>query len=256
MPSPLLDELRSVTQGVAVLWLGNIGWLLSDGERVVATDLDLMRDSRLQPSPIPPEDIAPVLDIHFLTHEHEDHFATPTCRVLAEKGECLFVVPANCERKARGLGLPGDRIRVARPGQPFEARGVGVEPLRALHGHHHGIVYGGANLEDCGYALSLGGKRLLQPGDTLLLDEHRELEGIDVLFVSPTEHNMHVGHAALLIEALQPDVVLPQHFGTYAETAGNRYWTHGYPEELVARLSEPMRQRFRTLAQGEVLYLT
>jgi hypothetical protein len=36
------------------------------------------------------------------------------------------------------------------------------------------------------------GMRLLQPGDSLRTEEHLALQGIDVLFVSPTVHNMHV----------------------------------------------------------------
>ena len=232
--------------------MGNLGWLIYGDGLLVATDLDLDRPGRVQPSPVPTAEIAPLLNVHLITHEHEDHFSSPTCALLAKQSACTFVVPANCADKARGLGVPESRLCVARPGEPFDVRGLHVEPQHAFHGHWHGSVYRGANLEDCGYLFTVGGKRFLQPGDTVLLHEHLELDGGDVLFVSPTDHNMHVRQSTLLINALEPRHIFPQHFGTYLETDANRYWTKGYPDELKAVLPRQMRERFHKLAQGEV----
>jgi L-ascorbate metabolism protein UlaG (beta-lactamase superfamily) len=226
---------------------------------LIATDLDLDREGRIQPSPIPTAEIAPLLDVHLITHGHEDHFSNPTCAVLIERSECTFVVPASCADKARDLGVPEARLHIARPGEPFALRPLRqdtqrvlhVEPLRALHGHWHGSVYRHANMEDCGYLFTLGGLRFLQPGDTVLLHQHLELSGVDVLFVSPTDHNMHVERSALLINALEPGHIFPQHFGTYVETDDNRYWTVGYPDELKAMLPRGMQERFHKLAQGQ-----
>jgi L-ascorbate metabolism protein UlaG (beta-lactamase superfamily) len=119
----------------------------------------------------------------------------------------------------------------------------------------HGSVYRHANLQDCGYLLTLAGKRLLQPGDTVLLHEHLEISDIDGLFVSPTDHNMRIDSATILINAVEPRHIVPQHFGTYVQTENNRYWTKGYPDELKAILPRPMQQRFHKLEQGEVFVL-
>jgi L-ascorbate metabolism protein UlaG (beta-lactamase superfamily) len=250
--SAILTELQSQA---AVCWLGNLGWLLHAGGQLVAFDLDLERSSRLRPSPLSAHDIAPVLHVHFVTHEHEDHFASPTSEVLARESECLFVVPANCADKARRIGVPEERLRVAVPGMPFDLPGLWVEPLRALHGHRQRMVYRHANMDDCGYKLTLGGLTFLQPGDTLLLDEHMDHAGVDVLFVSPTEHNMLVDHAAMLINALQPRFVFPQHFDTYVPDEQNSFWTIGYPDELRAALPPPLRERYHRLTQGEAFAL-
>jgi L-ascorbate metabolism protein UlaG (beta-lactamase superfamily) len=253
-----LKEIVSTQEGIALCWLGNLGWLLCADGLLVATDLDLEREGRIQPSPIPTAEIAPLLDVHLITHEHEDHFSSPTCAILIERSACTFVVPASCADKARGLGVPESRLRIARPGEPFDVRLPGaqraltVEPQRALHGHWHGSVYRHANVEDCGYLFTLGGVRFLQPGDTVLLHDHLELATVDVLFVSPTDHNMHVERSAILINTLEPEHIFPQHFGTYVETDGNRYWTKGYPDELKWVLPRPMRERFHKLAQGEI----
>lgn len=251
----ILERMLSTRTGIAVCWLGNLSWLISAAGRMVAFDLDLDGQQRIRKSPVPTEAIALLLDVHFITHEHGDHFSESTSQILAARSDCLFVVPANCVEKARRLGIADARIRVARPGEPFDLAGMRVEPLRALHGHHHASVYRHANLEDCGYLFSSGGRTFLQPGDSVLLHEHLELTGVDVLFVSPTVHNMHIDRSAILINALEPRYIFPQHFGTYVESDDNRFWTKGYPDELETVLPKPMQMRFHKLEQGELFVI-
>ncbi len=251
-----LDEMLSVREGVAFCWLGNAGWLIRAEGRLIAFDLDLDPGGiRLEPPPISAEELAPKLDVLFITHEHGDHFNAYTCRTLVEASECLFVVPANNVEKAREIGVPEARIYVARPGEPFDLPGIHVEPQRAFHGHEDFAVLASANMFDCGYLLTTGGKRILQPGDSVLLQDHLTLESVDVLFVSPTVHNTHVDRSVVLIEALDPAHIFPQHFGTYRQNAENEFWTKGYPDELRAALPTPVQERFHKLQQGAVFAL-
>jgi len=114
-------------------------------------------------------------------------------------------------------------------------------------------MYRHANLDDCGYVLTLSGRKLFQPGDTTLLQDHLEdLGDISVLFVSPTLHNTHIAASKTLIETVRPEFIFPQHFGTYQPTDQNSFWTVGYPDELCITLSPDMQQRFHTLDQGEI----
>src|SRR5688572_23282740 len=160
-----------------------------------------------------------------------------------------FVVPANCVERAKGLGIPDSRIVVARPREPFEVAGIRVEPQRALHGHTNFAVYRGANLDDCGYAITLCGRKIFEPGDSVLLQDHvEELADVSVLFVSPTLHNMHIAGSKTLIEAIRPDYIFPQHFDTYRPTEQNSYWTVGYPDELRTTLPPELQKRFHRLA--------
>ena len=64
--NPLLEELLDIHDQIAVCWLGNLSWLIRAEGKLIAIDLDLDRDNRLQPSPIPTTDLAPVLDIQFI----------------------------------------------------------------------------------------------------------------------------------------------------------------------------------------------
>jgi len=241
-------------KGLALCWLGNLGWVLRADGLTIAFDLDLESKTLLKPSPIPTEELGPELDIHFITHIHGDHFNGATSRKLVEHSNCLFVVPANCVESARTFEIPEDRIQVARPFEPFQVMGLKMEPKRAFHGHTDFSVYRGANELDCGYLFTMGGKRIYQPGDTVLLQEHLEDFGdVEVLFVSPTLHNTHLEDSVTMINAIDPDYIFPQHFGTYEVTEQNGYWTHGYPVELKERLSEKYQDRFHGMEVGEVL---
>ncbi|MCZ6633034.1 MAG: MBL fold metallo-hydrolase [bacterium] len=256
MANSILEKLLALKTGIGICWLGNLGWLIRTEGRLLAFDLDLDRDSRLQPSPIATEELAPVLDIQFITHGHGDHFSGPTSRILAEQSACRFILPTNCLDNAREFGIPESRITIAHPFQAFELDGIPIEPRRALHGHTNFTVYRRANPEDCGYVLTLDGRKLYQPGDTVLLQEQLEdLEDTDILFVSPTLHNTHIEASKTLIEFLQPDYIFPQHFGTYIPNEQNSYWTVGYPDELKAVLPESLQTCFHKLDQGDVFHI-
>src|SRR5262245_15023827 len=142
IPAPKIrDAIRAHDSGLAVWWTGHNGWLIKSDRLLVGTDLATDDEARLYQSPITAEELAPLLDVAFVTHGHGDHFHRKTARILAEMGDCTFVLPANCVEEARRLGIPEGRIRVATPRQPFELRGVKVSPLRAIHGNPKGAVY-------------------------------------------------------------------------------------------------------------------
>lgn len=217
----------------AMLWQGNDGFILSDGRRMIATDLDLTQEERLLPPTVDPGELAGQLDWLLITHEHEDHFCAETVKALLEGSRCRFVIPESCREKAAAIPGLEERTVFARPGDQLNLDGMPVTCLRAVHGHIGGAVYSGANLLDCGYRFTFGGLTFYQPGDTVLLEEHLDMHGVDVLFVSPTEHNLGVENALRLIRMVKPQKVVLQHHSTYVEDAENYFWTHGYVQELL-----------------------
>jgi L-ascorbate 6-phosphate lactonase len=247
----MIDEIRNHLTGTAVWWAGQDSWIIKSGELVIATDLFLENKGRIAPSPVTPEELAPVLDISFITHSHGDHFEEYTSRILLEKSSCIFVMPESCLEEARRMNIPDSRIVTARPREPFEIKGIRVEPLRAIHGNANFAIYYDANLQDCGYLFNIGGKRILQPGDTYLLEDHLFLKKVNVLFFSPTEHNMYIDPSVILINTLDSDYILPQHFGTVAVNEENRFWAKGYPEEVKIRLSQPLKAKYHILKPGD-----
>ena len=131
IPAPRIrDEIKAHESGLAVWWTGHNGWLVKSDKLLIGTDLATEDQGRLYQSPITAAELAPLLDLAFITHKHGDHFNRKTVRILAEKGKCVFVMPANCVEDARGLGIPQDRIQVATPRNPLELKGVKISPLR------------------------------------------------------------------------------------------------------------------------------
>jgi L-ascorbate 6-phosphate lactonase len=248
----LIDEIRAHSEGLAVWWVGHNGWLIKSDNVLVGTDLPLETKAREVPSPVTAKELAGELDISFVTHEHSDHFERETSRILVEHGDCMFVMPASCLEAARNeVKIPEDRIVVAEPRTAFEVRGVPVQAVRAIHGNRNYAVYYEANLQDCGYVITLGGKRLLQMGDSVLLEDQLFLRDIDVLFFSPTEHNTYIDRSVILINALEPEYIFPQHRNTFKVTPENRFWTSAYPYEVKLLLSKDLQERYYVLDMGK-----
>lgn len=249
--SPMLKSIQGHTQGIGLWWAGHNGWLIKSGDLLIATDILLDYDKRINPPPITTEELASELDISFVTHSHNDHFNRSTSASLLKNSECIFVIPESCLSTARELGIPSNRIKIAKPGEPFEINGIQVRPLRAIHGNANFAIYEKANLQDCGYLLNVEGTTFLQPGDSYLLEDHLFLQHVDVLFFSPTEHNMYIDRSVILINTLSPDFIFPQHHSTVKVDETTRFWAKGYQDEVKIRLSKPLQERYYILKEGD-----
>ncbi len=249
--SRLIDEINSHSTGIGLWWVGHNGWLIKSGDLVIATDILLDYGDRINPPLINAEELATVLDISFVTHGHNDHFNRAVSRVLLEKSECLFVIPESCLSIAEELEIPGERLQIARPREPFELLGIQIQPIRAIHGNANFAIYYEANMQDCGYLIDVDGTSFLQPGDSYLLEDHLFLKHVDVLFFSPTEHNMYIDRSVILINTLNPDFIFPQHHSTIIVNEQSRFWAKGYPDEVKIRLSEPLKEKYHILKEGE-----
>jgi L-ascorbate metabolism protein UlaG (beta-lactamase superfamily) len=247
----MIDDIRSHGDGIGVWWAGHNSWIIRYADLVVATDLYLENGGRFAPAPVTPEELAKDIDISFVTHAHGDHFNEYTSKILLEKSACIFVMPESCLPVARKLKIPDHRIVVAKPRQSFEVKGVKVDAIRAIHGNANFAIYYDANLQDCGYVITINGKTFLQPGDTYLLEDHLFLKHVDVLFFSPTEHNMYIDPSVMLINTLNPDYILPQHHSTMAYDEADRFWAKGYPDEVKIRLAPALKQRYFILKPGD-----
>lgn len=261
MAHEMVEQIRTRHDGIALWWVGNAGWLVKSDGLVIGVDLDLETDEKIDAPPITASKLAPLLDVSFATHHHGDHCNVPTIRKLARGGESTFVLPRPCLKRVAELRIPAPRVLVPEPGHPFEVKGIRVEPIHAIHGNQEFTVltrepdFIDSITHNCGYIFNIGGRRVLHPGDSVLTEEHLELTGIDVLFVSPTVHNMYIDRSMILINRLEPAYIFPQHFGTYRQTDENAFWTRGYPDELKQRLSRELQDRYHKLRPGEMFVI-
>ena len=253
--STLKQEIDQHQEGVGLWWAGHSGWIIKSNDLVISTDILLDYDKRIKKPPISKNELAQILDISFVTHSHKDHFARSVSKVLIEESDCIFVIPESCLEVAKELKIPPERIKIAIPRKKFSISGINVTPIRAIHGNADFAVYYKANLKDCGYLIDIDGKRFLQPGDSFLLEDHLFLNNIDVLFFSPTEHNMHIKNSLTLINRLEPKYILPQHHSTVEVNLKTFFWAKGYQNEIKQKLSEKLKKRYYILNEGDKLLI-
>lgn len=254
--SNVLREIRAHHKGIAVWWVGNAGWLIKSDNLLIGIDLDLSTEEKAAPPPITGAELAGELDAALATHHHGDHCNVATIKALAQGSRCTFVLPQPCLKEVSDLHMANSRIVVPEPLHPFDLKGIHIEPVHAIHGNQEFTVltrepdFVEKIAHNCGYVLNIQGKRFFHPGDSVLTEEHLGLKSIDVLFVSPTVHNMYVDRTMILINRLEPAYIFPQHFGTYVQTDDNSFWTRGYPDELKLRLSRELQKRYHKLKIG------
>ena len=259
LPTPrIYDQIKERQKGLALWWVGNAGWLIKSDDILIGTDLDLELEEKIYEPPISADDLAKILDVVFVSHHHGDHCNAFTLKALAQKSNCTFVLPQTCLDEEPDLKIPKERLIIPQPLHPFDIRGIHVEPIHAIHGNQDFTVLTREKdfikgiTHNCGYVLTIQGKRFLHPGDSVLTEEHLSLNQIDVLFISPTVHNMFTDRSMILINHLEPEYIFPQHFDTYRQTPDNMFWTKGYPEELKLKLSKSLQKRYHKLNQGEM----
>jgi L-ascorbate metabolism protein UlaG (beta-lactamase superfamily) len=254
----LRAQIRSHHNGIAIWWTGNAGWLIKSDDLLIGTDLTLDNDEKVQPPPVTAPEIAPDLDVLLVTHHHGDHCNPETIRELVKSGKCIFVLPSPCLKELGDIKIPRDRLIVPEPLHSFVVKGLRVEPIHAIHGNQDFTVltrepdFIEKIAHNCGYVLETGGKRFLQPGDSVLTEEHLSLRNIDVLFVSPTVHNMYIDRSTILINHLQPAYIFAQHFGTYKEIDDELFWRRGYPDEVKLHLTPEFVRRYHRPIQGQM----
>ena len=250
----LIKKLLKTQTGISLCWTGNDGWLLGAQKHLIAFDLDFCSEERISLPPLPLGDVANALDWLLITHGHGDHFNSDTCRYLAEHSQCKFLLPESCIAQQKEAGLPAERVRFVAPGLEIALEPwLNVKTIRAIHGHKLHSVYEHANLLDCGYVVEFNARTVFQPGDSVLLQQHLELAPMDVLMVSPTEHNTHINGSITMIKSIRPKNIIAQHFGTYHVNEDNAFWTQGFPDELLQALPMEDRGKFIKPVQGSLI---
>lgn len=246
----MLNEMCTIG-GLSLVWTGNNGFIMHTAGKLIAFDLDLYNTERITPCPTAVIELCKALDVLFVTHAHEDHMSTETIAMLIEQSHCQFVIPASCDHTA----IPNERLLVVKPNEEHCVNGIEFRTIRAVHGHIGGSVYSGASMADCGYVITLGGRTIYQPGDTILLEEHYSMTGIDLLFLSTTEHTTWIDNSIKLVQLIDPKLIVPQHHSTYVEATDNLFWTHGHVFEVYDGLNETYRSRYRVLPQNRIIPL-
>jgi len=258
------------TRGVAGLhiwWLGQSGFLVSDGEVFALLDpyLSDSLTAKYAKSDKPHVRMTRrVIDPHRLdfvsvvtsSHNHTDHLDADTIRPLREVNPDLKVIVPEANRQfvSERLGIaPAELIGIT-DGQTLLHRGLVFMGVPAAHDT---IERDGAGrCRYLGFIIKIGPYTVYHSGDTLLYDgmveRLRPLE-IDIAILpingrAPERRvagNMNGREAAWLAKEIGAWLVLPCHYDMFEFNTAS-------PDEFVAECQR-LNQRYRVLGQGERL---
>ena len=206
-----------------IRWIGQGGYAITDarGTRYLVDPYlsgSVEKGSshaRLVAPPWPPQD-APA-DYVLCTHDHLDH--TDPEALLQMHSVREFVGPPSSMATLKGRGISAERLRAIERGQTLI---VGQAPERGYRGQAQVSAYPAIHTADSvGFLLDMDEWKLYITGDSEFGPELEVLKGLepDVLFccINGKWGNMNYEDAATLTMMVRPRLVVPMHYGMFAE---------------------------------------
>ncbi len=192
-------------------WLGQAGYLLSDGETTLCIDpylSDVVNRvagrARMYPAPIAPADLR--CDVMICTHDHLDHVDIDAIPEM-KKDDMTFYAPAACHDKLRTLGV--DAPRRFDEGDSFTCGRFHVRAVFAKH-----------TVDTSGVVVTYDDTTLYFTSDTLYDEKLKEV-ACDILFICINGKlgNMTADEAIEITRAIAPTTAVPNHYDMFASNS-------------------------------------
>ena len=158
----------------------------------------------------------PVAGLVLVSHEHHDHCSPEDVKKVSGPGTVVVAAAA-----AAGQ-LPG--ARAVRPGDRLTVAGVEIEAVRAYNLNKFrapGVPFHPREAEHVGFVVTVGGVRIYHAGDTDHIPEMDEIDCDVALLPVSGKYVMTVEEAAEAARTLNPQIVVPMHYGSGIGTAGD-----------------------------------
>ena len=187
----------------------NLHWLGHDGFRLDGPTVIYFDPWKLHGKHVP-------ADLVLISHEHYDHCSPDDIKKVS--GPKTVVVASS----GAAANLPG--ARAIKPGDRLTAAGVPIEAVPAYNltkFRSPGVPFHPQGAGHVGYIVTVGGVRLYFAGDT---DQIPEMTAIDcdvALLPVSGIYVMTVEEAAAAARTINPQIVVPMHFGAGIGTEGD-----------------------------------
>jgi len=144
-----------------------------------------------------------------VSHEHSDHCSPQDVEKVRGRGTVIVANAGSADK------LPG--ARVVRPGDQLMVAGLKIEAVPAYNTNKFrakGVPFHPREARHVGYVVTVEGVRLYFAGDTDPIPEMADIHcDVALLPVSGT-YAMTVEEAVEAARTLQPEIVVPMHYGS------------------------------------------
>ena len=195
-------------------------------------------------------------DLVLISHVHMDHLHVPSLRLLGR--DVPLIVPAGAATMLRRRGFRF--VRETRAGETIDVGPLTIEVVPAVHDARRG-PHSRVAAAPVGYVLRSAGGSVYFPGDTDLFVAMGSLGPIDAALLpiggwGPTVGPGHLDpdSAVRATELIEPRLVVPIHWGTYAPLGPRRGPPH-WLRDPIGRFQSGLRaagsdDRLRILDPG------
>ena len=196
---------------------------------------------RLTPKVLAPADIQ--FDFVVATHSHYDHFDMDAIPELMSNRKTRLIASVNCKKEIERLFMTGDNITYVKTGEIYDADDIHMDIVFCDHGSGAPDAFG--------LVISVDGKKIYIAGDTCLrmdlLPKIKEMGRFDVVIgpINGAYGNLNEEEFVTVCEYLNPKLVVPCHFGTFASHGGN---PQKFRDEIENRIP---KQKYLLMAQCE-----
>ncbi len=237
---------------VAVFFMGQAGFIFKDSNsRLIAVDLYLsdccerfFGFKRLMPKLITPDELD--FDIIIATHAHYDHFDIDTMPQMMTNSKTILFTSVEGINECKKLNIDLSRVTEIPLGSVHRQENIVITAVYADHGE--------LAPDAVGVVLKLGGKCIYIAGDTAFRPEKmKEIAQYKIdLMIAPINGaygNLDEMEAVLLTEIMNPKLVVPCHYGNFAEHGGN--------PDIFAKNMENMlpEQKYMVMKPGEYIVI-
>lgn len=234
-----------------LMFLGQAGFVLkSKSGKLLAMDLYLSDCvarydgfKRLMPFVLDPDEI--VFDYIITTHAHYDHFDPDSIPTLIANEKTKLLASEGCEKEVKQLGLSSSNISYVKVGDRLVLDDMKIDFVFCDHGDSAPDAFG--------IVIEIDGKLVYFAGDTCLrtdkIDEIKCGRDFDIMIapINGTFGNMNETDAVELCRRIQPKLMIPCHFGCFAEQWGN-------PLKFIEVMEADMpNQKYNIMRIGELL---